>query len=203
MFGNDVALDFSAYYLEWVGETGTDHARDDARHEVVDAQSLSLLVERIVQACKGTLLVACGQSALEKPSKSFVSVDLHRVFEQTAAPSLMTGVLVSGLEDGEGIGGDCAGDACGEGTAEGEDHRIGDSCDLLIELFTMSEHGEVDGAAEAGLEHVGSDAAVEGGYLAVIVEVFAGDGDVAKEVGTESHVSWRNHQDHFDVLQRL
>ena len=67
----------------------------------------------------------------------------------------------------------------------------------------MPEHGEIDGAAEAGLEDIRRDAAIKRSDFSIVVEVPAGDGYVLEEVGSEGDILGRNHQDHFDVLERL
>ena len=67
----------------------------------------------------------------------------------------------------------------------------------------MPEHGEIDGAAEAGLEDVRRDAAIKRRYFSIVVEVPAGDGYVLEEVESEDDILGRNHQHHFDVLEWL
>jgi hypothetical protein len=74
---------------------------------------------------------------------------------------------------------------------------------LLIELLEVSQHGEVNGATKAGLEDVGRDASIESFDFSIIIEIPAGNGYIAKKVGSELDIIGRDHQYHFDVLKRL
>lgn len=203
MICEDVTLNLRPHDLERMSDGGTNHSRNNACDEVINPKGLSLLIQRIVESCKGALLVAGSQSALEEASKSLKLVDLHSIFYETSAPSFMTRVLISSFEDGERVRGNSAHNPSAERTGKGDEHRILDGRELLIKLLTVAQHGKVDGAAEASPQHVGCYPTVKGSHFAIVVKVPKGNRNVLQEIWGEDCVLRGDHQHHFDVLKGL
>lgn len=70
----------------------------------------------------------------------------------------------------------------------------------MIKLFTVAQHGKVDGAAEASLQHVGCYPTIKGTNFAIVVKVPKGYWNVLQEIRGEDGILRRNHQYHFDVF---